>query len=303
MQATKRPKAALHEADAPQRAQGQAAEHARRLEALGALSSGVAHEINTPIQFVGDSIYFLQSAFEDLMPLIKVYQELSANAESNPDFKDLIEKTKAAEEEADLGFLEEELPAACERASHGTQRVTEIVRAMKDFSHPDQREKTSANLNEAIKTTLTVAMNEYKYVANIETELGDIPDVSCHPGELNQVFLNLIVNASHAIADRLGLKDEKGTIKIETSHQDNQVEIRVSDTGCGIPAEITDRVFDPFFTTKSLGKGTGQGLAVARRIVVEKHGGQLSFVSDQGKGTTFIIKLPTSGSNTEDVAA
>jgi signal transduction histidine kinase len=184
------------------------------------------------------------------------------------------------------------VPDSFASCQDGISRISTIVRAMKEFSHPDQREKAPADLNQALQTTLAVAKNEYKYVADITTEFGDLPPVLCHVGDLNQVFLNLIVNASHAIGDVVGKGGTKGTIRITTSREDNLVRIDVADTGSGIPAAVRPRIFDPFFTTKEVGKGTGQGLAIARSIVVTKHHGSLTFDSEVGQGTTFTIRLP-----------
>jgi len=189
------------------------------------------------------------------------------------------------------------VPGSFESCHDGISRITTIVRAMKEFAHPDQREKGDANLNQALRTTLAVAKNEYKYVADVTTELGDLPPVLCHVGDLNQVFLNLIVNAAHAIGDVVGKSGGKGTIRITTSQEGDQVRIDIADTGAGIPEAIRPRIFDPFFTTKEVGKGTGQGLSIARSIVVTKHHGSLTFESEVGKGTTFTIRLPIGDSS------
>jgi signal transduction histidine kinase len=163
---------------------------------------------------------------------------------------------------------------------------------MKEFAHPDSRDKSTADLNRALETTLTVARNEYKYLADVETAFGELPPVNCHVGDLNQVFLNLIVNAAHAISDVVGKSGQRGRIIVRTFGQGDRVRIEIADTGGGIPVQIRDRVYDPFFTTKEVGRGSGQGLAIARNIVVDKHGGALTFESEVGKGTTFIIVLP-----------
>ncbi|MEI7894602.1 MAG: ATP-binding protein, partial [Myxococcales bacterium] len=165
----------------------------------------------------------------------------------------------------------------------------------KDFAHPDQREKSPADLNRALQTTLTIAKNEYKYVADAETDFAELPPVMCHAGDLNQVFLNLIVNAAHAIVELLGRSGARGRITVRTAMEGTYARIDISDTGCGIPEKIWERVFDPFFTTKEVGRGSGQGLAIARSIVVDRHGGTLTFVSQVGHGTTFTIRLPISG--------
>jgi signal transduction histidine kinase len=192
----------------------------------------------------------------------------------------------------DVDYLMEEIPKAIEQSLDGVTRVATLVRAMKDFAHPEAKEKAAADINEALRSTLVVARNELKYVADVETDLGSVPPVICNIGELNQVFLNLLVNAAHAIAEAKKLTGAKGLIRVRTWTEANAVLISVSDTGSGIPENIRDKVFNPFFTTKAIGRGTGQGLAIARSIVVEMHGGTLTFKSAIGKGTTFYVRLP-----------
>ncbi|NMB74244.1 MAG: PAS domain S-box protein [Myxococcales bacterium] len=264
--------------------------HARKLEAVGRLAAGIAHEINTPTQFVSDSVQFIKGAFEDGLQLIRTYQQ---------ELKPLRERDAAldgrlneAEEASDFEFVREEGPKAFARTEDGLNRIATIVRAMKEFSHPATKEKTPADLNRAIQTTLTIARNEYKYVAEVETDLGELPPVPCLLGDLNQVFLNLIVNAAHAIGDKVKGTDQKGKITIRTRREGDQALIAISDTGSGIPQSIRHRIFEPFFTTKDVGKGTGQGLAIARSVVIDKHGGRLDFESEEGVGTTFFIRLP-----------
>ncbi|MCG8435195.1 MAG: ATP-binding protein [Gammaproteobacteria bacterium] len=276
---------------------------AQKLEAVGQLASGIAHEINTPIQFVGDSIHFLESAFSDLSGLIGVYQNAVNNIAGSEADSKLLSEIKNKEEEADLEYLQENVPKSIERTVSGVDRVAEIVRAMKEFAHPDSREKTSADINQAISNTLTVAKNEYKYVAEIDLQLSDLPHVSCHIGDINQVILNLVVNAAHAIEDTVKDQEKKGVIGIKTHAEDDSVVIKISDTGSGIPDDVKNRVFDPFFTTKEVGKGTGQGLAIARSIIVDKHQGKLELESEVGKGTCFTIKLPVNEIAGEGVGA
>jgi signal transduction histidine kinase len=169
------------------------------------------------------------------------------------------------------------------------------VRAMKEFSHPGGGEKTLVDLNHAIESTLTVSRNEWKYIADLKTDFDpDLPQISCYPSELNQAFLNIIVNASHAIIHANAGKNEKGLITIATQKDGDNIVIRIEDTGGGIPESIQNKIFDPFFTTKDVGKGTGQGLAIARSVIVDKHGGTIEFKSEIGVGTTFNIKLPIS---------
>jgi signal transduction histidine kinase len=199
------------------------------------------------------------------------------------------------ENEVDLDYIEANVPGSFDRCMDGISRISTIVRAMKEFSHPGQREKSPADLNQALQNTLIIAHNEYKYVADVETALGDIPQVMCHLGDLNQVLLNLIVNAAHAIGDVIDKETERGQIRISTVREDDWARIDIADTGGGIPVAIRDRIFEPFFTTKQVGKGSGQGLAIARSIVVDKHCGTLTFTSKVGQGTTFTIRLPIDG--------
>jgi two-component system NtrC family sensor kinase len=261
---------------------------AQKLEAIGRLASGIAHEINTPTQFVSDSVYFVRDATQDLLSLIEKYRAVQSSF--SPGALALLSD---AEQAADLPYLMERLPKAVDRALDGLSRITSIVRSMKIFAHPDQRQMAPVDLNLAVQSTLTVASYEYKYIAELETEFGELPPVTCHAGEINQAVLNLIVNAAHAIADQA--KDgEKGVIRVETRRDGDSVIISVSDTGAGIPDSIRDRIFDPFFTTKEVGRGTGQGLSVAHSVIVEKHHGQLSFKTECGRGSTFEIRLPLS---------
>ncbi len=269
--------------------------HAQQLESVGKVTAGIAHEINTPVQFIGDSVTFLDGAFEDLNQLLGRYKELRNAAEAGPVDPALIAALKAAEEAMDIEFLEQEIPKSIKRTLDGVSRVAEMTQAVKEFTYPDQNEKVAVDLNAALKTTITVARNEYKYVADLETDLGDLPPVFCHIGHLNQVFLNLIVNAADAIAAIGGDNPQKGNIRIRTRCEGPDVMISISDTGCGIPEEIRDRIFEPFFTTKRAGKGTGQGLAIVHSIVVDKHLGTFDVETELGHGTKFSIRLPVDG--------
>jgi signal transduction histidine kinase len=267
--------------------------HAQKLEAVGALAAGIAHEINTPIQFIGDNTRFLQTAFTGVRQLLDRYQEICNGARQGVALEELIRAAEEARIEADWEYSREEIPKAIDHALQGIGRVAKIVRAMKEFSHVNQcLEKTAADLNRALESTLIVARNELKYVAEVETHYGDLPPVVCHLGDLNQVFLNLLINAAHAIGDVVKGTGQKGRIGVRTSLIGDWVEIAISDTGTGISKQIQDKIFDPFFTTKEVGKGTGQGLALARAVVVEKHGGTLTFETQPGQGTTFYVRLP-----------
>ena len=268
---------------------------AQKLESIGQLAAGVAHEINTPTQYIGDNTRFLKDTFQDLQKLLGSFDSLLRANREGTVTDELLEAVEAAVEQADLKYLMEEMPKAIEQSLDGVQRVATIVRSMKEFSHPAGTQKQAVDINRAIESTLTVSRNEWKYVADAVTDLGEnIPSVVCLPGECNQVFLNLIINAAHAIGEKSGhgSTSEKGTITVTTRRDGDWVEIRVKDTGTGIPAEIRSKILDPFFTTKEVGRGTGQGLAIAHAVVVEKHGGTLSFDTEINQGTTFIVRLP-----------
>ena len=276
---------------------------AQKLESIGHLATGIAHEINTPTQFVGDNMVFLSQAFADLGRVFAQYQGLLAAAKTGVCPEALIETCEAVNREAELEYLLTEIPKALEQSKDGMDRVATIVRAMKEFSHPGNKEKTAVNLNKAIESTVIVARNEWKYVADLQTHLDpSLPPVPCLVGEFNQVVLNMIINATHAIADAGKGTGGKGTITISTSHVGDCVEVRIADTGMGIPESIRHKIFDPFFTTKEVGKGTGQGLAIARSVVVDKHGGTITVDSEVGKGTTFVIRLPLTPSVQADKA-
>ena len=268
--------------------------HAQKLESVGRLASGIAHEINTPIQFVGDNTRFLQDSFGGLQTLITKYQELRDAAGQGAAPPELLADVQRTEESSDASYLLEEIPKALSQTLEGVTRVATIVRAMKEFAHPESKEMAAADLNKSLQSTLTVARNELKYVADVETDFGELPPVICSVGDMNQVFLNLLVNAAHAIGDVVKDTGAKGKIRVSTRAESDMVHIAIADTGGGIPEAIRNRIFDPFFTTKEVGRGTGQGLSIARSVVVERHKGTLTFDSEVGKGTTFHIRLPIS---------
>jgi len=265
---------------------------AQKLESVGELASGIAHEINTPIQYVGDSIRFVQEAMGDIAEIMRVHEEVARKCGEEGKFRELVERLEKLADDADLEFVVEEIPKACNRALEGIEQVAVIVRAMKNFAHPGDGEMSAVDINRALENTILVSKNEWKYVADVEKNFGDIPLLPCLPGDMNQVFLNILINAAHAINDVVGNSGKKGTITISTSVNENEVFIRISDTGAGIPPENRDKIFDPFFTTKEVGRGTGQGLAIVHDIIVERHGGSIDFESEVGRGTTFIIGLP-----------
>lgn len=249
---------------------------AQKLESIGQLAAGIAHEINTPTQYIGDNLKFLRESFENLSPVLK---ELASNGEQGSP--------------VDLPYLIEEIPAALQQSLDGISRVTSIVSAMKNFAHPGATEKYAVDINECVRTTATVSTNTWKYVADLELDLeSNLPSVVCISNEINQVILNLIVNAAHAVED--AKREGKGLIRVTTGCKEGWVEIAVSDTGCGMPKEVQSRIFDPFFTTKGVGRGTGQGLTLVYNMVTKRHGGYVKFQTEQGKGTTFFVGLPLS---------
>ena len=235
----------------------------------------MAHEINTPVQFLNDSVSFIRDAMLDL---------LAHNAK-------LQAALPAVEKDENIEDLRQDLPPALDRVVDGLERIAEIVRSMKEFSHVDQREMRPVDLNRAINSTLVVARSEYKYVADVKTELDELPPIICHGGQINQVVLNLVVNAAHAIADVVKGTPDKGLITVKTYVELGHAVIAIADSGGGIPEAIRARIFEPFFTTKEVGKGTGQGLSIAHSVI-KAHGGSLEFQTELGRGTTFYVRLP-----------
>jgi signal transduction histidine kinase len=265
---------------------------AQKLESIGHLAAGIAHEINTPTQFIGDNLQFMQDVFLDLVGLLGQFKRLLEAARGQSFAQDLTQEIEKTIETINLDDVEKEIPKSITQALTGVHRVAKIVQAMKDFSHPGNESKVPIDLNRAIESTLTVCRNEWKYVADLKTDFDlSLPPVACLPGEFNQVILNIVVNAAHAIAEKEAGKG-KGVINVSTRSQGDKVEIRISDTGTGIPETARGRIFDPFFTTKEVGKGTGQGLAIARSVVVDKHQGEIFFETQTGQGTTIVIRLP-----------
>ena len=269
----------------------------QKMQSIGQLAAGIAHEINTPIQFIGDNLQFLENGFAELLGLLGEYRKWRMQAESSGACREPAARLAQAELQADAPYLESEIPKAIGQSREGARRVADIVRAMKEFSHPTQAEKTPVDLNHAIETTATIARNEWKYIADLKLDLDrGLPPVPCLPGDFNQVLLNLIVNAAHAIAEVAEKREgRRGWIAISTRRKERTVEIRVADSGAGIPEAVRPRIFEPFFTTKEVGRGTGQGLAIAYDVVVKKHGGAIRFETESGVGTTFILALPLEG--------
>ena len=269
---------------------------AQKLRSIGQLAAGIAHEINTPIQYVGDNIRFLKEAFEDIAGVLRRGADLLAAARAGGVNPELLRRLEEDCERADLGYLMSEIPGAIQHAQEGVERISRIVRAIKEFAHPGRVEMSFADLNAIIETTITVARNEWKYVADLVTDFDRrLPPLRCHPAEINQVILNMIINAAHAIEEvaRKG-RMAKGVITVTTRRRDGWAEIQIGDNGGGIPEDIRPRIFDPFFTTKEIGRGSGQGLAICYPVIVEKHGGRITFESEVGQGTTFTINLPLS---------
>ena len=267
---------------------------AQKLEAIGSLAAGIAHEINTPSQYVGDNTRFLKDAFGDLKAVMNQYERLLTTAKEGGDLSGLVSDVERIKKEKDLDYLMEDIPNAINQSLEGIERVTSIVQSVKEFSHPEQKEKTYIDINKSLESTITVARNEWKYVAEMDTIFDqDLPLLFCYPGELNQVLLNMIVNAAHAIEQAQRMDGErKGKIVLCTENQESHIIIKIKDNGSGIPSKIKEKIFDPFFTTKEVGKGTGQGLAISHSVIVEKHGGSIRVISEPGKGSEFIIELP-----------
>jgi PAS domain S-box-containing protein len=266
----------------------------QKLEAIGQLAAGIAHEINTPIQYIGDNTGFIKESWGHLAGLLTAAQKLRDELTRGIVSQAAIDIFDDCSRVADVEYLSQDIPRAIDQTLEGVRRVARIVSAMKEFSHPGSQEKRAVDLNRAIETTVTISHNEWKYVANVQTHLDpNLPLVPCLAGEINQVILNLVVNAAHAIADVLQQgAGSLGTITLSTRRDGDWVEISVADTGTGIPEHVRDRVFEPFFTTKEVGKGTGQGLTLAHAVVVKRHGGSIWLDSEVGKGTTFFVRLP-----------
>jgi signal transduction histidine kinase len=261
---------------------------AQKLEAIGRLAAGIAHEVNTPMHFVADNLCYLRESIAGLMPLL--------GAMVGPDGRIRAQRAGVADlvDALDLDFLAADIPRAIEQSLEGCTRITHIVRSMKEFSHPGT-DTAPTDLNRAIRSTVTVATHEWRQVAQVRLELDpDLPEIVCNAGEVNQAVLNMLVNAAHAI-EAAGRQDpsRRGVITITSRRAAGGAEVTISDNGTGIPPEISDRVFDPFFTTKPVGHGTGQGLAIAHDVIVRRHGGSLRLDSLVGSGSTFTLWLPS----------
>ncbi len=262
---------------------------AHKLEAIGQLAAGVAHEINTPIQYVSDNLCFVRDGMTGVLDLIVGMRSAAAGDERLRTHFDQLADA------ADLSYLDENVPDALMRMEEGVNQVSAIVRAMKELTHHGDREAVAIDINRALRNALEVTANHYKSVADLEVELGPLPPVRGYPGELGQVFINLIVNAAHAMEDRQGGGRWRGRLTITSRVDGAHVVVSVADTGTGIPEAIHHRIFDAFFTTKDVGRGTGQGLPIAHKIVVGMHAGALTFDTRVGVGTTFHVRLPIGG--------
>jgi len=273
----------------------------QKMEAIGQLAAGIAHEINTPIQYIGDNVTFLNRAFTKLKENNDILMDFIGRHDNTPANTDEISELMGAIETKKIAHYFDELPKAFQETFEGVDRVRKIVLAIREYSHPSEKEKRRSDINQGIQTTITISRNEWKYYADLVTNLEpDLPLVYCQIDEINQVILNMIVNAAQSIHEKIGEKSsEKGKITISTKHEDGRVVITIQDTGKGIPADIVDRIFEPFFTTKDIGQGTGQGLSIAHTIIVKKHHGMICLDSTVGVGTTFTIELPVNYQGTE----
>jgi signal transduction histidine kinase len=265
---------------------------AQKMESIGQLAAGIAHEINTPVQYIGDNTHFIKDVMEQFLDFYTAFEKLKILAEEEGVGEKTFELLKNMEKLIEIDFVKEEVPLAIDQTLEGVERVSTIVRAMKMFSHPGSDEQTIIDINTSVKNTVTVARNEWKYVADIVMDLDETnPKILGQPVDFNQVLLNLLVNAAHAIEDVNKGTDKKGTITITTSTEKDNAVVKIKDTGSGIPANIANKIFDPFFTTKEVGKGTGQGLSICHTVIRDKYGGQIYFDTVEKEGTTFIIKL------------
>jgi PAS domain S-box-containing protein len=277
-------------------------QQSQKLEAIGSLAAGIAHEINTPIQFIGNNTHFLSHSFSELFTLVTdSFQaiERTVNETPHPALLEILRRR----DEADLPYLLKEIPNAISQSLDGIARVTDIVRAMREFSHPGTGTRSRVDVNRALEGALAVARSELRNVAEIVTDFeSSLPAVECFPNEINQVFLNLLVNAAHAVADAKTMGRVRGKITVTTRRKGGWIEVAIADNGTGIPESIRDHVFDSFFTTKPIGQGTGQGLAIARNTIENKHGGTLRFETHEGEGTTFFVSLPMEPSLKEAIS-
>ena len=251
-----------------------------KMASIGQLAAGVAHEINNPMGFISSNLGTLGKYIERMSDFI---QAKSESIESMPD-KEIAEALREKRKTLKLDYILEDGRELIKESLDGAERVRTIVKNMKSFSRVDEAECKPADINECIVSTINIVWNELKYKASLIKELGDIPLTGCHPQQINQVIMNLLVNASHAI-------EERGEITVRTWHENASIYISISDTGCGMTPEVINRIFEPFYTTKEVGKGTGLGLSITYDIV-KSHNGEITVESEPGKGTTFTVRLP-----------
>jgi signal transduction histidine kinase len=257
------------------------------------LAAGIAHEINTPIQYIGDSAQYIATTMNDLLSLVSKSRALIERVAEETGNASLLAELTAEEEVADVGYARSEGPRSVARIVDGVKRVARIVHAMKAFSHPGSASPTPMDVVKMLEDTIVIAGHELKDRATVTSEFDELPLLSCYPGDLNQAFLNLIVNAAHAVADRPS-PTEPGMIRLSAKQDGEYIELRIADNGCGMTPDVQARLFEPFFTTKEIGRGTGQGLSIVR-AAVDKHDGSVRFESNIGTGTTFILRLPING--------
>jgi signal transduction histidine kinase len=260
-----------------------------KMAAIGHLAAGVAHEINNPVGYVTSNLGTLREYVAVFKELVAEYGRADSALRGGDRSGALaaLDRVAAIRREQDLDFILEDVDQLLDDSAEGTRRVAEIVQGLKGFARSDEQQVREASVNDCLEATLKVVWNELKYKCSVEKRLGPVPAISCYPGKLNQVFMNLLVNAAQAIPGR-------GEVTVESGTEGDQVFVRVSDTGEGIPAERLERIFEPFFTTKQPGRGTGLGLAISRSIV-EEHGGRLEVASREGRGTAFTVRLPVEG--------
>jgi PAS domain S-box-containing protein len=275
----------------------------QKLESIGRLAAGVAHEINTPIQYIADNLDFIQRSCDSVEQVLGVYRRLVAAYEAGEPADGLIAELRKVTQQGKFDYLWGQTPNAIREAAEGARRIAEIVRAMHEFAHPGAAEMVPTDVNRLLESTVMVSRNRWKDAAELNVVLDPaLPPVACVAGELSQVFLNLIVNAADAIIDTMnGNRGQKGTIRITSKRAGEFVEVRVADSGIGIPEAIQPKIFDPFFTTKDIGRGSGQGLTIAHAIVVQKHHGHIDFETAAGAGTTFIVRLPIKPANEDRI--
>jgi signal transduction histidine kinase len=269
-------------------------QHSQKMQAIGTLAAGIAHEINSPLQFTNDNVDFISNSVDEIMKLVNTYNRLLMTCHTDEDKVNAKIQIAELVKKINFDFISHEMPEALSQTKDGISRIRKIVNAMKNYSNFNNEEKKPANINETLENAELITRNEWKYHAEVENEFApDMQYLNCYEPELNQVFMNLLVNAAHTTKDAVDQKIiKRGKITVRTSTRNNNILISINDNGLGIPKEYQERVYDPFFTTKEVGKGTGQGLSIAHKIVVERHGGKIWFETELNKGTTFYLEVP-----------